>query len=363
MSILVLGGGPAGAAAAIALGRVGLAPVLVERAAVTVEKVCGEFLGGDAAALLEGLGLDLRGLGAVPINDAWFGAGARRSRVDLPFAGWSLPRAVLDAALLERAAQAGAMLRCGVAAVAAEPDAEGWCLRLADGSRIRGRHLVLATGKHDLRGLARPVRGGALGLKLALDGVEMGGSIALLACAGGYAGLQPRAGGGANLCLALKAGTAGLAEAARDPAALLAHVRAGSALARDLLADAIPAWPRVMAVAGVPYGFIHRGAGAEGVFRVGDQAAVVPSLCGDGIAMALASGARAAALIGEGAGAARHHGEWARAVAPGMRLAGLADALMARAPWLLAAGAGAAPVLARWAARRTRMGLGAVERG
>ncbi|WP_439599133.1 NAD(P)/FAD-dependent oxidoreductase [Falsiroseomonas sp.] len=355
---LILGGGPAGAAAAITLARSGDAPLLVERAAVPAEKVCGEFLGADAAALLEGLGLDLAAMGAVPIRTALFGAGRHRSQMPLPFVAWSLPRLRLDAALLDLAAAAGAELRCGVAAVAAEAHAGGWRLRLADGARLEGARLVLATGKHELRGLARPATGGALGLKLAVEGVELGEAIALLACRGGYAGLQPRAGGGANLCLALAPGTPGLAEAARDPAALLAHVAEGSALAAGLLRAARPGWPRPLAVAGVPYGYLHRGgAGSPGLFRVGDQVAVVPSLCGDGIAMALASGQRAAAAIQAGRGAAAYHAAWAGAVAPGMRLAGLADGLMARAPWALVRGAGAWPRLAGWAARGTRMGL------
>ncbi|MBU8540950.1 NAD(P)/FAD-dependent oxidoreductase [Falsiroseomonas tokyonensis] len=355
---LILGGGPAGAAAAITLARAGAAPLLVERAAAPAEKVCGEFLGADAAALLAGLGLDLAALGAVPIRSAQFGAGRHRSRMPLPFAAWSLPRLTLDAALLARAEEAGAELHCGAAALVAEAGPRGWRLRLADGATPEGAQLVLATGKHEMRGLARPAAGGSLGVKLALHGVEMGEAIALLACPGGYAGLQPRAGGGANLCLALAPGTPGLAQAARDPAALLAHVAAASDLAAELLRAARPAWPRPLTVAGVPYGYLHRAAGGPGgLFRVGDQAAVVPSLCGDGIAMALASGQRAAEAIRAGAGAEAFHAAWASSVRPGMRLAGLADGLMARTPQALVRLAGAWPGLAGWAARGTRMGL------
>jgi flavin-dependent dehydrogenase len=54
------------------------------------------------------------------------------------------------------------------------------------------------------------------------------------------------------------------------------------------------------AVAGLPYGWRARGT-APGLFRLGDQAAVIASLAGDGVAIALASGmGAAAALLGHG---------------------------------------------------------------
>ncbi|HZF94101.1 MAG TPA: FAD-dependent monooxygenase, partial [Allosphingosinicella sp.] len=45
---LIVGGGPAGAAAAIALARAGAAPELIERSAGPRDVVCGGFLGWDA---------------------------------------------------------------------------------------------------------------------------------------------------------------------------------------------------------------------------------------------------------------------------------------------------------------------------
>lgn len=352
--IVIVGGGPAGAAAAITLARGGAVPLLLERDAATREKVCGEFLGADAAAALAALGIDLPALGAVPVRRAVFAAGKCEGRFELPFVAWSLPRLVLDEALLRAAEAAGAEVRRGVAVAAASEDAGGWTLRLADGGVQRARHLVLATGKHELRGLGRGAGAGSIGLKLPLAGVPIGDAIAVLACAGGYAGLQPRAGGGANLCLALKPGAPRLAEAARDAGALVALVSAGSRAARDLLRDAVPLWQRPMAVAAVPYGYV---APAESrAFRVGDQAAVIPSLCGDGIAMALGSGIQAARAILAGKGAAVHQAAWGAHVRPGMRVAGLLDSALARGPRMVATLAGWAPGLARWAARQTRLG-------
>jgi flavin-dependent dehydrogenase len=352
---VIVGGGPAGAAAAIALARAGAAPLLLEREAVPAEKVCGEFLGGDAAASLAALGIDLAALGAVPIHDAVMGAGRRRAAMALPFRAWGLPRAVLDAALLDLAHASGATARCGSAVTGVEAVAEGWSLRLAGGQVLAAGHLVLATGKHELRGAARGRRGGAIGVKLPLEAVPIGARIALLACAGGYAGLQPRPGGGANLCAALDPRAPGVAAAARDAGAFLAHVMAGSALAEELLRDARPTLPRPMTVAGVPYGFVAAG-GPAGLFRAGDQASVIPSFCGDGVAMALASGRRAAEAIVSGRAAAAHHAAWRAEIARPMRIAGAFSGLVTRAPRLLVSGVALAPGLAAWAARHTRAG-------
>jgi flavin-dependent dehydrogenase len=344
--VVIVGGGPAGAAAAIALARAGRAPLLLERDATVREKVCGEFLAEDAVAALRGLGCDPADLGAVPIRVARSAAGRRETSLTLPFEAWGLPRATLDAALLDAARASGAEIRTGCAVQAAQPN---WTLR-AGAETIAAQHLVLATGKHELRGQARAARGGAIGVKLPLCDDIAGEAIILLACAGGYAGLQARPGGGANLCAALDPRAPGVAAAARDARAFLAHVMAGSALARRLLRDARPALPRPMTVAGVPYGFVARGGGP---FRIGDQASVIPSFCGDGVAMALASGGAAAAAILGGQDAAAHHAAWARRVARPMRLAGIAGGLMARAPGLLVAGA---PLLGAWLARATRAG-------
>jgi hypothetical protein len=352
---LILGGGPAGCAAAITLAEAGHAVLLIEREAVTREKVCGEFLAADAMALLRRLGVDPLALGGVPIREARLAAGARQARLALPFEACGLPRRVLDAALLARAAEAGATLRRGVGATEARAQAAGWEVRLSTGEVLHAARLLLATGKHELRGVARGQRGGAIGIKLPLTRCAVGDGIALLACAGGYGGLQARPGGGANLCAALDARAPGVPDAARDASAFLRHVRAGSALAAALLDEAEPAQQRPLTIAGVPYGFLHRGGGPPGLYRLGDQAAVIPSLCGDGVAMALDSGVQAALAILAEHAPARHHAAWAARVAAPMRIAGAIGATMARAPRLLVAGAAFAPAAAGWAARRMRV--------
>ncbi|WP_372620879.1 NAD(P)/FAD-dependent oxidoreductase [Falsiroseomonas sp.] len=352
---VIVGGGPAGAAAAIALARAGRPPLLLERDSMPAEKVCGEFLAEDAARLLRSLDLDLAALGAVPITRALFAAGRRQAEMPLPFAAWGLPRATLDAALLEAARNAGAEVRLGTAVRGAERAGEGWRVRLVSGERLDCVNLVLATGKHELRGQPRAARGGSLGLKLPLLGEAPEAAVTLLLCGGGYAGLQPRPGGGANLCAALDPAAPGVAEAGRSSRSFLAHVARGSALAERLLAALRPEAERPMAVAGVPYGFLHRGGGP---FRIGDQAAVIPSFCGDGVAMALGSGLHAAAALVSAVPSVSHHAAWRRQVRGEMRMARVLALLASAAPRLLIAALAAAPGIAGWAALRTRLGAG-----
>src|SRR3954466_2987835 len=56
--VVVVGGGPAGASAAITLARAGRDVVVVDKARFPREKCCGDGLTAEALRLLEKLGLD-----------------------------------------------------------------------------------------------------------------------------------------------------------------------------------------------------------------------------------------------------------------------------------------------------------------
>jgi flavin-dependent dehydrogenase len=306
VAALIIGGGPAGTAAAITLARAGMAPRLIERTTGAHDVVCGGFLGWDALALLGRLGIDAAALGARPITRLRLIAGDRRIEATLPHAAAGLSRRCLDAALLDLAGSAGVAIDRGLAVRSA--DADNRTVRLQDGSEIACDALILATGKHELRGLARPLALRRASLSVGLRAVlppsptrtsALAGVIELHLFDGGYAGLLLQEDGTANLCLSVS--QARLAEAG-SPAALFAELAGKLPVLGERIGADLPA--ELSAIAGVPYGWRAR-ATTRGVFRVGDQGAVIASLAGDGIALALAGGIGAAeALLAGGPGAA-----------------------------------------------------------
>ena len=294
---LVVGGGPAGASLAALLAGAGREVVLVEREAGPADKVCGEFLSREAALYLAALGLDLRSLGAVPIEAVRLVVGGGVATAELPFAALSLSRRVLDEALLERAAKLGASVERGAAVQGLARSAGGFTARLTGGATLTASEVFLATGKHDLRGWKRPpgVQNDLVAFKLhwrlsQAQASALAGHVELVLFPGGYAGLQPVEGGRANLCLLVRRRRL---SAAGGWAELLAAIRAGSPHLEARLSGATPCAARPLSLSGIPYGYVRRR--ADGAWRLGDQAAVIPSFSGDGMSIALHSGRLAAA--------------------------------------------------------------------
>jgi menaquinone-9 beta-reductase len=297
--VAVIGGGLAGASFAALLAEAGRDVLVIEREAGPHDKVCGEFLSREAMLYLAGLGIDLAALGAVPIGSLGLSAGHASVTTRLPFQAMSLSRRVLDEAVLARAATAGARLLRGRAVTGAAPSGEGVRLRLADGAEVEAATVVLATGKHDLRGHARPPgqQNDLIGFKMMLNlpphqATALSGRVELMLFAGGYAGLQPVERGRANLCLVVQRHR--FAAVGRDWSALLAAIGAETPALAVWLKGSTPAWAKPITIAGLPYGMVVRAPDADGLWRLGDQAAVIPSFSGDGMSIALHSARLAA---------------------------------------------------------------------
>ena len=336
---LIVGGGPAGAAAGIVLAQAGVRPLLLERSRETGDALCGGFLSWRSLETLAALGIDADALNPHRVTRVRIVHGERVAEAALPHGAVGVSRHRLDTLLLARAEAAGVGIERGVTV----RSIAGRTAALADGGSVEGELLMLASGKHEVRGAARPAaaRGDdpALGLRLRLPAhptltALVGDTIELHPFRGGYAGLVAQEDGSINLCMAVRRSR--LREAG-DPAALFAALAVEAPRLGDRLAFAAG---EPDAVANVPYGW-RATATTAGVYRLGDQAGVIPSLAGEGMGIALATARSAALALIAGDGAEAWQRRTAVALARPLRVAGwlrdvaetrLGAGLMARAP-------------------------------
>jgi menaquinone-9 beta-reductase len=348
----------------------GRAVILCERQARPRPPVCGEFISPSAIGELQDLGVAPRSLGAVEILRARLVLQELKADAGLPFLAYGLSRTCLDASLLDLAARRGAEVRRGAGVRSlVRTDCGGWLALLSEGGRILTRTVVLASGKHELRGHQRVWKpgSGCIGFKMHWrlapePEAALGCGIELFLHPNGYAGLQPIGAGMANLCFVMDVAT--FRTLGASYAAALVHLRQLIPALDERLRGATPLWTAPASVAGLPYGYLCRASDwRDGLYRVGDQLAVIPSFTGEGIAIALRTARLAAAAIMARAPSreftvmARHQVRWP------MRLAALLEAItrrqvLGRAALSFARCAGILPTLVRATRLQARTGDG-----
>lgn len=325
------------------LARGGARPLIIERNLETGDAICGGFISWQTLTTLETLGLSFDDLRGHRVTQLRLFTAKRSASALLPKPAIGLSRRRLDTLLVARALQEGASVERGVTVREIGADGD---VRLGDGTSISAESVFLATGKHDVRGVARPRSDQiTLGLRLMLPShpamnALVGDAIELHLFAGGYCGVMINENGAGNLCMAVRKSR--LSAAGGDVSALIAQLgQENPALGERIsFAGGAP----VDAISAVPYGWIARTT-TPGLFRLGDQAAVIPSLAGEGNGIALASGISAAKAWANGSGAQAYQAHFAKAAAKpvttAMRLwemgerpfaAGLATQLMALFP-------------------------------
>jgi flavin-dependent dehydrogenase len=211
----------------------------------------------------------------------------------------SVTRRRLDEELLQMAAAAGVRVVRGCPVQGLEREGAGWRAAVEGAEPVLADAAFLATGKHDVRGRARPrgKQGDLVAFKMywrlaTEQAAALEGHVELMLYRGGYAGLQPVEDGAVNLCCLVE--RARLRQLGGRWENLLAAMQQECGLLRERLQGAQALRERPLAVAAIPYGYVR--SESDGVWALGDQAAVIPSFTGDGMSIALHSGCLAAAM-------------------------------------------------------------------
>lgn len=140
--VFIVGGGPAGLAAAIAIRQKGLSVMLADHAVPPIDKACGEGLMPDSITALNALGVAISSQDGARIRGIRFLDANGAAAADFSTqSGIAMRRTILHESLLNRAADLGVEMRWGAKRVVLESGCP-----IVDGSKISSRFTVGADG-------------------------------------------------------------------------------------------------------------------------------------------------------------------------------------------------------------------------
>lgn len=294
----IIGAGPAGSAAAIALARAGKRIAIIEKSTFPRLKVCGEFISPAATPVLQRLLTpdQLRSTGAQRVHELIIELDSREARWTMPEPAWVLSRSTLDTVLLDEAQRAGAELHQPAIVREVEYEADHARITLDDASTLRAAVVLHADGKGRFDPARdTPSRPGVVGRKTQLrippGGPDLSG-IRMRACPGAYVGSVGVEGGLVTVALVARSSLVSQFKGPADHAAdaMLAH----------LWPDYDPAWRETPWLSCGVAGSRYIRPGHERSFRLGNAAAAVEPVGGEGIGLALWSGTTLADLLVSG---------------------------------------------------------------
>jgi flavin-dependent dehydrogenase len=373
LDLAIVGGGPAGTAAALEARRQGLRVGIWERDHFPRDKVCGEFISSEAHPILQDAipGTAARG---TEIRSAQFVTDHASSRTfHLPHPALGLSRHVLDAALWKAVEATGVEAQEGARVSSVRKLGSGrgqneiWEIE-SDYGVQRAKELIVACGRWwAIEGLSSPVgsrdsltKGDWIGAKAHFAGIRSQDKVEMYFFRGGYCGLAPVEDGAFNACCLvhreqLQGSGPNLLE---DFAPWLAQVSHLPALEKRFR-GALQISPVVTTA---PVHLVRRRAVQGGALLVGDASGFIDPFTGEGISMALHSGRLAAQAVArmllEGfdvqSAAEFYEESLAQAVGRSYRIAAMARGLMQGPGWLRDLATGSLPWVGKYLVRETR---------
>lgn len=288
---VIIGGGPAGATAALLLARAGRSVAIIEKSAFPRRKVCGEYVAAPAASFLRSLGLSLDP--EIHSIALWAGERVIEAPLPAPYAS-TLAREDLDTVLLRLAARAGAAVFQPLKAISLVRTRAGFICQTSS-EALEARTVIAAHGSWEPGRLptqerhAAPKPADLLAFKAHFRGAGLSSdTIALAPFPGGYGGVLMLGDGRATYACCLRRDAL---DALRRPGltageSVFRHALHASAGLRAAFASAHRdgTW-----LASGPLRAGVRAPYRDGIFTVGNAAGEVHPVVGQGISLAIAS--------------------------------------------------------------------------
>lgn len=318
---LIVGGGPAGASAAIRLAQGGARVLLVEQKKFPRAKLCGEFISPECLEHFAQLGVidSMMTAGGVKITETvfytqsgrslsvpskWFGASAAVNATT----ALGLSRAEMDRRLLLRAREAGVEVCeetqatglvkegrrvAGVNLKMSGEEARSVFSRVTIDATGRGRALSRLLEKEESRTMPKP-RAALVAFKAHLEGARnTDGQCEIYSYRGGYGGLSNVENSLGNLCFIVSA--CDVKRCGSDAEKVMREVVSQNKRAAYALKNARVASPW-LSVALETFGR-NALAHVDGLLAIGDAASFIDPFTGSGMLMALESGEVAAQTV------------------------------------------------------------------
>jgi len=307
--VLIIGGGPAGSSAAIELAYGGMNVAVAEKRSFPREVLCGEFLSGEVARAIRRFGLYDEFLALRPNRITAFAfipENGIQIAHRLGFEAWALKRSLLDRMLLKKAEAVGATVIQPAEVISVHRLDGGYKIlyRTPEYQESLSAEIVVAAyGKQNPldksleRSFVSHNPSGMSGVKYHVHRNAFrefpDGDIRIFASQGIYCGINRISEDEATLCFLTDQ-----SEGTRHPTDALARLLQKNKSFRGLFQKDLPLELGKIQPFGTGNIFFGRKNVIEnGIYMIGDAAALIAPFVGDGIGMAIESGHLVASIL------------------------------------------------------------------
>jgi menaquinone-9 beta-reductase len=293
--IIICGGGLGGLTTAMLLADKGYSVAVFEKKRYPSHKVCGEYLSKELQPILDHIGVDPHALGAKDVERLHIQtSNGKQVSTSLTLGAWGISRYSLDHEFYQAA------LRKHVVVFQDEPvrhiTAEGssFIIRTEKGIYY-SKEVIGAYGKRDLldKSLHRDFlkdRSGYMAVKYHLKGNYPSSQIGLYPFENGFAGIVNVEGGRTCLCYLMKRDNM---RGYKSVAEMEKNILYRHPVLEEALENSVALYEHPIVINEISFSFkeVFR----DDIFYLGDSAAMIAPVCGNGMAMAV----RGAVLLSE----------------------------------------------------------------